>query len=254
LSGNPYGRPALMEPNLLTAVLWGGLAAASLLVGYLLSRRQLSKRTVGLVMGLGAGALIGAIAYELIPEVILVEPGTVVACVLGALAFFAGDWVVDRRGGETRKGLEAGGPAGSGAAIAIGTLLDAIPESIVLGMGLAFNGAVNLALLGAVLLSNIPEGIAGSMNLTAAGQPPRRILRMWLVLVLLSAACAGFGYLLAIRLPTSDGHLAQAFAAGAVLTMLSDAMIPEAHEHGGRVVGLSTVMGFLGAAALSLAQ
>jgi len=244
----------MTDSAVLSAVLWGGLAAASLLVGYFLSTRNLSMRTVGLVMGLGAGALIGAIAYELIPETLLVQPGTVLACAVGALTYFAADWVVDHRGGGSRKGLQAGGPAGSGAAIAIGTLLDAIPESIVLGMGLAFNGAVNLAFLGAVLLSNIPEGIAGSMNLITAGQPQRRILRMWVLLVLVSAACAGLGYLLAIRLPTTDGHLAQAFAAGAVLTMLSDAMIPEAHEHGGRVVGLFTVMGFLGAAALSIAQ
>jgi len=245
---------ALMEPGLLTAVLWGGLAAASLLIGYALSRRQLPKRTVGLVMGLGAGALIGAIAYELIPEVILVEPGTVIACGLGALAFFAGDWIVDRRGGEARKGLEAGGPEGSGAAIAIGTLLDAVPESIVLGMGLALNGAVNLAFLAAVLLSNIPEGIAGSLNLSSAGQSQRSILRMWVTLVVLSAMCAGLGYLLVLQLPSTDGHMAQAFAAGAVLTMLSDAMIPEAHDHGGKVVGLFTVLGFLGAAALAVAQ
>jgi len=241
---------ALMEPGLLTAVLWGGLAAASLLIGYALSRRQLPKRTVGLVMGLGAGALIGAIAYELIPEVILVEPGTVIACGLGALAFFAGDWIVDRRGGEARKGLEAGGPEGSGAAIAIGTLLDAVPESIVLGMGLALNGAVNLAFLAAVLLSNIPEGIAGSLNLSSAGQSQRSIL----TLVVLSAMCAGLGYLLVLQLPSTDGHMAQAFAAGAVLTMLSDAMIPEAHDHGGKVVGLFTVLGFLAAAALAVAQ
>jgi ZIP family zinc transporter len=243
-----------MEASLLTAVLWGGLAAASLLIGYALSRRRLSMRTVGLVMGLGAGALIGAIAYELIPETLLVEPGALLVCALGALTYFGADWMVDRRGGATRKGLEAGRPAGSGAAIAIGTLLDAIPESIVLGMGLAFNGVVNLAFLGAVLLSNIPEGIAGSMNLTTAGQPPRKILRMWVVLVGVSAVCAGLGYLVAITLQTTDGHLAQAFAAGAVLTMLSDAMIPEAHEHGGKVVGLFTVLGFLGAAALSIAQ
>jgi ZIP family zinc transporter len=243
-----------MEASLLTAILWGGLAAASLLLGYFLSRRNLSMRTVGLVMGLGAGALIGAIAYELIPESLITEPGTVLVCALGALAYFAADWVVDHRGGGSRKGLQAGGPAGSGAAIAIGTLLDAIPESIVLGMGLAINGAVNIAFLAAVLLSNIPEGIAGSINLTTAGQPQRSILRLWLTLVVLSAICAGLGYLLVLQLPSTDGHLAQAFAAGAVLTMLSDAMIPEAHEHGGRVVGLFTVLGFLGAAALSLAQ
>ncbi len=244
----------MTDSAVLSAVLWGGLAAASLLVGYFLSTRNLSMRTVGLVMGLGAGALIGAIAYELIPETLLVQPGTVLACAVGALTYFAADWYVDRRGGETRKGLETVGPAGSGAAIAIGTLLDAIPESIVLGMGLAINGAVNIAFLAAVLLSNIPEGIAGSINLTTAGQPQRSILRLWLTLVVVSAICAGLGYLLVLRLPSTDGHLAQAFAAGAVLTMLSDAMIPEAHEHGGNVVGLFTVLGFLGAAALSIAQ
>jgi len=244
----------MIETGLLSAVLWGGLAAASLLIGYGLSRRPLSIRTVGLVMGLGAGALIGAIAYELIPETLLVEPGTLLVCALGALTYFGADQLVDRRGGATRKGLEAGGPAGSGAAIAIGTLLDAIPESIVLGMGIALNGVVNLAFLGAVLLSNIPEGIAGSMNLASAGQPQRKILRMWVTLVLLSAACAGLGYLVASSLPNTDGHLAQAFAAGAVLTMLADAMVPEAHEHGGNLVGLFTVLGFLGAAALSIVQ
>ena len=156
-------------------MLWGGLAAASLLIGYALSRRRLSMRIVGLVMGLGAGALIGAIAYELIPETLLLEPGTLLACGLGALTYFAADRAVDRRGGGARKGLETGTPSGSGAAIAIGTLLDAIPESIVLGMGLALNGVVNLAFLAAVLLSNIPEGIAGSINLTATGQSQRRI-------------------------------------------------------------------------------
>ena len=89
-----------MEPSLLTAVLWGGLAASSLLIGYYLSTRRLSRRSLGQLMGLGAGALIGAIAYELIPESLLIEPGTLLACALGALTFFVADRVVDRRGGN----------------------------------------------------------------------------------------------------------------------------------------------------------
>jgi ZIP family zinc transporter len=74
---------------------------------------------------------------------------------------------------------------------------------------------------------------------------------MWFVLVLVSAACAAVGYGVAVALPTIDGHAAQAFAAGAMLTMLADAMMPEAFEHGGKLVGLFTVLGFLTAAVLS---
>lgn len=242
----------MIDSGPLSAMLWGALAAGSLIIGYLLSARQLSTRAVGLVMGIGSGALIGAVAYELVPETLLNAPGVLIACALGAITFFAGDWWIDRRGGAGRKGLVSGAPSGSGATIFLGTLLDGIPESIVLGINLAIGGAVNIAFLAAVLISNIPEGIAGSLNLMVAGQSRPRILRMWLLLVVVSALCAVLGYGVVLRFPASDGHLAQAFAAGAVLTMLSEAMIPEAHEHGGKLVGLFTVLGFLGAAALSI--
>ncbi len=259
---------------MLTAAWWGGLAAASLLIGYALARRGLSLRTVGLVMGVGAGALISAIAYELVPESALTEASVVwpgaVAFTLGALAFFAGDWLIDHRGGADRKDIAGGQrtgpaqpidlaqqaeshqPAGSGAAIFIGTLLDNVPESIILGMGLALGGAINIAFLAAVFISNLPEGVAGSLNLEASGYSRRQVFWLWLMLVLLSAASAGFGYAVAQRLPAVDGRYAQAFAAGAMLTMLADAMMPEAFEHGGKLVGLFTVFGFLLTALLSL--
>jgi ZIP family zinc transporter len=164
-----------------------------------------------------------------------------------------GDWIVDRRGGQERKDIAGGSPGGSGAAIFIGTLLDNVPESIILGMGLALGGAINVAFLAAVFISNLPEGVAGSINLEAAGRPRGTIFWMWLLLVMVSAACAGLGYLLIGRLPEADGRIAQAFAAGAMLTMLADAMMPEAFEHGGKTVGLFTALGFLVAAVLSVA-
>lgn len=239
---------------MLAAVCWGGLAAASLLLGYMLAQRGLSNRMIGLVMGIGAGALISAIAYELVPEVQFKTLGAGVAFGLGALAFFAGDWIVDRQGGADRKAVDSGRPAGSGAAIFVGTLLDNVPESIIVGMGLALGGAINLAFLVAVFISNLPEGVAGSVNLEAAGYSRRTIARMWAMLVLLSAACAGLGYAVIHWLPALDGHVAQAFAAGAMLTMLADAMMPEAFEHGGKLVGLFTVLGYLVAAILSVMQ
>jgi zinc transporter, ZIP family len=236
----------------LAAFLWGGLAAISLLLGYFIAERGLSNRTIGLIMGFGGGALISAIAYELVPESDIGGWEMAAAFVLGALVFFMGDWFVDRWGGRHRKTLAAKQEKGSGAAIFIGTLLDAIPESVVLGMGLALGGSISVAFLVAVFVSNLPEGVGGTVNLSAAGHSRRSTFWMWIALVVISAVCAALGYGLVQWIPTADARIAQAFAAGAVLIMLADAMMPEAFEHGGRLAGLSTVMGFAAAAALSV--
>jgi zinc transporter, ZIP family len=237
---------------MITAILWGGLAAASLLVGYYLASRGLSSRSVGIIMGFGAGALISAIAYELIPESMLEGWLTAVMFLAGALAFFLGDRIIDSQGGADRKQIPSGSKGGSGSAIFIGTLLDNIPESLILGMGIALGGAVNLAFLAAVFVSNIPEGLAGTTSLEDAGRSHRDVFWMWTTLVIVSAACAGLGYFIIQVLPTATGKYAQAFAAGAMLTMIADAMMPEAFEHGGKLVGLFTVLGFLVAAVLAV--
>lgn len=239
---------------MLAAVGWGAVAAASLLIGYMLAKLRLSNRTIGMIMGIGSGALISAIAYELIPESQLQGWGMAVAFALGALTFFVGDWVIDQQGGGERKGIDDKQKSGSGPAIFVGTLLDNIPESFVLGIGLALGGAINIAFLAAVFVSNLPEGVAGTVNLLAAGHSQRTIFWMWLALVLVSALCAGIGYIIVSVLPNATGLLAQAFAAGAMLTMLADVVMPEAFEHGGMLVGLFTVLGFLVAAILAVMQ
>jgi zinc transporter, ZIP family len=239
---------------MLTAFIWGGLAASSLLIGFALAGRGLSNRVIGMVMGIGSGALISAIAYELVPETSMDQKWMGLTFVLGALAFFLGDWLVDRRGGGDRKDIPGDQTGGSGSAIFIGTLLDNIPESIVLGMSLALGGAINIAFLVAVFVSNLPEGVAGTVNLQAVGRSRSVIFRMWASLVAISAACAALGYIVIQLMPSAQGHYAQAFAAGAMLTMLADAMMPEAFEHGGMSVGLFTVFGFLLSAILSVLQ
>jgi ZIP family zinc transporter len=237
---------------MLSSFLWGGLAAASLLIGFYLAGRGLTNRSIGLIMGIGSGALISAIAYELMPETMLHGWGMAVFFCLGAIAFFTADWVIDHRGGGDRKDIAGDQAGGSGSAIFVGTLLDNIPESIILGMGMALGGTPNIAFLVAVFVSNLPEGVAGTVNLAASGRSRRSIFWMWAVLVLISAACAGLGYMIIRLMPGADGRFAQAFAAGAMLTMLADAMMPEAFEHGGKLVGIFTVMGFLVAAILSV--
>ena len=123
-------------------------------------------------MGFGAGALLSAIAYELIPESALGGAKMGLAFLIGAFTFFGADWLIDHRGGSDRKDI-TGGQVGSGSAIFIGTLLDNIPESIILGMSLALGGSINAAFLAAVFISNLPEGVAGTVNLEASGRSRR---------------------------------------------------------------------------------
>jgi ZIP family zinc transporter len=232
--------------------LWGGLGASSLLVGAVLALRTTpSNRTVGLVLAFGAGTLISAVAYELVPDETQQPIGLALAIGLGAIVFYVGDTLIERIGGKDRKDLDATpANAGSGMAIALGTVLDGIPESMVLGIGLAVGGTISLAFLVAVFISNLPEAIGASVSLRAAGRPARWIYGMWAGIVAASALAAAAGFTIASSIG-STGELIQGFAAGALITMIVDTMVPEAVEHGGKVVGLATVLGFGLAAALS---
>ncbi len=237
------------------ALAWGGLSSSALYIGEALAGPLAREhRLTGLVMGFGAGTLLSAVAYELIPASSLAQgPGIGVAFLLGALVYYVGDRVVDRRGGANRQQIAGGGDGGSGAAMFLGALLDGVPEAFILGIGLALGGSISIAFVTAVFVSNIPQGMAGTASLKAAGNSGRRVFWMWTALTIACAGVAALGFLVADSVP-GQGLYADAFAAGAVLTMLADSMMPEAFEHGGGAVGLVTVLGFLVAGALSLLQ
>jgi ZIP family zinc transporter len=238
----------------LAATLWGAIAASSLVIGGALAFRfRLPVRLVGLILAFGAGTLISAVAYELVPDVTVDAAGVAIAMGAGAIVFYLGNDAVSRMGGGNRKDLnpdEETPSAGSGGAIVLGTILDGIPESLVLGIGLTVGGAVSVAFLAAVFISNLPEAIAATVSLRAAGTKASSIMLMWVGIAALSAVAAGVGYVVASSLG-SDGTLIQAFAAGALLTMIIDTMAPEAVEQAGSEAGLATVLGFAVAAALS---
>jgi zinc transporter, ZIP family len=139
----------------------------------------------------------------------------------------------------------------SGTALLLGAVLDGVPESAVIGITLLAGGEVSVAMLAAVFISNLPEGIGGASGMRAAAGSTRSILALWTVVALVCALSAGLGY--AVLDGASDEVIAllQAFAAGGVLTMLTDTMIPDAYRQGGRVTGLLTVLGFALAALLS---
>jgi ZIP family zinc transporter len=144
--------------------------------------------------------------------------------------------------------------SGSGTGILLGSLLDGVPESLVLGLSLVHSPQVSLAFIFAVAISNIPQGLGGTAGMLSSGWPRSRITRLWLAVCLASILAAAGGYILAQLLPGATGAMVDAFAAGALLVMLTDSMIPESFDHGGRETGLMLVLGFGIALAMTLAQ
>jgi ZIP family zinc transporter len=172
----------------------------------------------------------------------------------GALTFYFADRWVDHMGGADRMDIEGTQAGGSGTGILLGSLLDGVPESLVLGLSLVHSPQVSLAFIFAVAISNIPQGLGGTAGMLASGWRKSKITRLWLAVCALSILAAALGYGLAQLLPGATGAAVDAFAAGALLVMLTDSMIPESFEHGGKETGLFLVLGFSVASAMALAQ
>lgn len=237
------------------ALFWGAVAGGAVLIGALLGIYvKAPARLIGAVMAFGAGVLISAVAFGLTREAF--DRGGVasvtVGLALGALAFFAGDWILDHHGGHDRKrsggqkgaSAKAGGQSSGGMALALGALLDGIPESAAIGITLLGGGSVGVAVVAAVFLSNVPEGWSSSAGMHKSGRSTKYILLLWLGVTIASAVSSLLGYVVLGQ--TSDVVIGgvQAFAAGAIITMLADTMMPEAYERGGPTTGLVTALGF----------
>ncbi len=232
---------------------WGALGAAALLAGALIAYLLTpSRRIIAVVMALGTGLLIGSVAYELVADALQHQAVALVALMvlLGAAVFSVGDWRLAARGGGDRKDATGAQADGRALAIVLGSVLDGIPESFVLGLTV-LQGGVSLSLLVAVALSNLPEGMSSSSGLKAAGWSRGRVLGMWSVVVLVSALAAAAGYMMLDPASGRTSALVQSFAGGALLAMLANSLLPEAYDVEGVVTGPLVVVGFAISLALS---
>jgi zinc transporter, ZIP family len=238
---------------MIEALIWGAIAASALLVGAVLAYVFTPSRgIIAIVMALGTGLLIGSVSFELVEEALKTASvaRTALFILLGAGAFSAGDWILAHRGGSERKDPSGAQAEGSAVAIVLGSVLDGIPESFVLGLTV-LQGAVSVSLLVGIVLSNLPEGMSSSSGLRIAGWPRRRVIWMWLAVVVVSAVSAVAGFALLDPHGGKTGAQAQAFAAGALLAMLADTMLPEAYAVEGVWTGPLVVLGFAASIALS---
>lgn len=235
------------------ALFWGALAGSANLLGALVVLwLPLNQRFIAGVMALGTGTLIGAIVYGLLGEALAI--GTLVDIALGFLGgaalFAAIDIIISRKGGLHRKrsghGAETPKSAatGSGLAIFIGTVMDAVPETAIIGLGLIQNGQVSAVLIAAIFISNLPEGISSASGLKKAGYSIPSILLMWLAVLIVSSLSSFAGFTLLAQASVDIQAILASFAAGAIIAMVSATMMPEAYEKAGPIVGFLTACGF----------
>ncbi|QIV88709.1 ZIP family metal transporter [Glutamicibacter mishrai] len=238
----------------LQALLWGTVAGSALLLGSGAAWwLKIPRVWVCAIMAFGAGVLVSALSFELVLEAF--ETGGLMATVGGVLAgaalYFSANRVLDWRTKKRQKASgNTNGESSSGSALAVGALIDGIPESVALGLSVVASASINPAMLIAIFISNVPEGLASTAQMKSAGRKGSSIAMLWGSIAISCGLAAFFGALLMQSMPEEALAFATAVAAGGILTMIADAMIPEAYAVEHDYTGLLVTGGFLSAFAL----
>jgi len=243
---------------MINAFFWGFIATFSLFCGGLIGILfKIGKRTLGLIMAFGAGVLFSAVAYELVFKSIKASAGSgasLLGILSGAITFFSVDLLIRKMGASGRKNIAGVHQGNMALPIVLAPILDGIPETLVIGMSFLAGGEGGIGMFVAVFVSNLPEAIAGTSGMVAGAWKKGRILLLWLLIAVVCAFSSLTGYALLETASPEVISFIQTFAGGAILVMLSNTMMPEAYEHGRKLAGIFTVLGFTVAVSIGVIE
>ena len=255
---------AIPSHTILESLIWGFIASIPLVIGCIVALFvSLPKSIIAAIMAFGSGVLVAALSFSLVEEAFSLSqsiPPVVIGFILGGVAYSVANHMLDRKSksksnsdgdtGAVRKRKRShgdnagGGRSASGLALLVGSVMDNIPENMALGISLVTGGAVNMVLVAAIFISNFPEGLASTEGMKSNGRSKKYILMLWSIAVIIGTISTAIGFAVLSKTSPFVISVAISFAAGAILVMLAESMIPEAFEEGGSRIGLAAMAGF----------
>ncbi len=238
------------------ALLWGFIASIPLLLGSLVALFvSLPKSIIATIMAFGSGVLIAALAFSLIEEAFNLSqsiPPVILGFALGGLSYTTANYILNKKSkGQIKRrkrshgNMAGGGKEASGLSLLVGSIMDNIPENMALGISIVTGGAVNIVLIAAIFISNFPEGLASTEGMKKNGKSRKYIIGIWSIATIIGTISTAIGFSILSKTNSSIISIAISFAAGAILVMLAESMIPEAYEEGGMKIGMATMIGFV---------
>ncbi|KMJ59621.1 membrane protein [Bacillus sp. LL01] len=230
------------------ALFWGAVAGGALLLGALVGLFvPIPRKITGFIMAFGTGVLIGAASFELLGK-IEERAGysyAIFGFLIGSAMFTSLELIISKKGGKERKLSKEKSEGHSGMAIFIGSIMDSIPESVIIGVSLIKANKVSWVIVLAIFISNIPEALSSSVGLRKDGYSRKKIMFLWTIVFILTTLSSFFGFIVFKELNELYMYLVSGLAAGGIIAMVASTMMPEAFEEGGPIVGLLSALGLL---------